>query len=194
MSWQLPLDRMRVLAALERLSTGEWGDGSDARDVAAAFSSLPEFEPPTREITTTRRTDSGTVEGLTELGTVSVRDERDEWKTETKGGPPEGQKVHIGRFVVSHSTNGPFGVLVWRDFRGEQPLAVDKPPLSRFRLWYLRSGRLPYRLDRLDASRRAPDLFEWVHWLCSRLRYGRGLSMSCWSWETTILFHLANMS
>lgn len=186
--WTLHADRMLVLAALERLATGDWGDSTDARLVVDTFCDLPTFDPPKTAIAVSRRGTPEHVEGLTELGTVSVDTSQDGWRTTSVGTAPEHRRCHIGRFIVTRAARDPIGVIVWRDFRALQPMLVDQPPLPLFRLRYLLEYRIPYHLGRLDAGPGTPPLWDRLVSFVLRCRYGRYFASSCWRYEETVLY------
>jgi hypothetical protein len=178
---------MRINAALETLSGERW-DSDAAWDIVAAFASLPLFDPRTLEVRTSRYKAGTGISGLTELGIVRVGDETKKWQTVTRGIPTGEQEVCIGRFIVHRERHYDFCAIAWRDFRGDQPVMLGKPPMSRWLLGYFPKTGMPFRLDRLDPAQSEPGLRDFVRLYLSNLRHRTRFSLKCWEWVPITLY------
>jgi hypothetical protein len=185
MSWKLPLDRMRVMAALETL-TRQW-DATAARDVVVAFATLPFFRHGGSEWRMRTRADDEQVRGLTEFGVVTTTERRPA-AYRAVGAPGEEQVARVGRFKVYRipGRTGAYPSVIFYDFRGDTPVPGQMPE-TRIQLLYRASELQPLILARLEPE---PADMSWSdHLYCwfMKLRTGKTVAFSTYSLKPVMI-------
>jgi hypothetical protein len=181
MTWSLPLDRMRVNAALTVLT--EQFDPIAARDVIVAFHGLPADSQFRSEWWASTKGGARHTGATPEHGNVTINDDKP--AVVKSGGPTHPERV--GQFKVFRVRIGERADITFRPFwASDETTAVD--PTCEWHLHYRFSDFEPIALLRYDWQLIEAPWWNHLEALWRMLRLGRVVRTRFWSPVGTTLF------
>lgn len=181
MTWTLPLDRMRVNAALTVLT--ERFDPIAARDVIVAFHGLPADTQFRSEWWTKTKGGTNQAGHTSEQGTVTVHDERP--AVVRSGGPLHPERV--GQFKVFRVRTAERADITFRPFWASDE-TTTATPTQEWHLHYRFSDLEPIALLRYDWQRVDAPWWNHLEALWRSIRLGRFIPTQFWAPVGTVLF------